>query len=146
MDKTTLRFADEALQAAGEFTIKLNGDKFERSYLCNITFSGQILASCDRCLEPVELSVSDSCIVMLSHDSDLAEHEHDDFDDVIQLTEDDIEVDISTVLSECIELAVPMRRVHAAAEECKTFEESGKDTQSLANNEELKKLKKLFNS
>lgn len=144
--KDELNFSDESLKTLSDFQIILAGDKFEKSFLLTLTFEGIVQTSCDRCLEDLSINLKDSCKIMMSYDNDLTDYDHEDFDEVIQLVEDDIEVDISTVLVECIELAIPMKRVHEDKKNCVQFDHSESNTQSLANNPELEKLKKMFNS
>jgi uncharacterized metal-binding protein YceD (DUF177 family) len=146
LNKVDAVFSDATLTAKTDFSLNLSGDKFEQSFLMTISFFGEIEALCDRCMEDITINVSDSCKLLMSYDPDLAEYDHDDFDDVIQLKEDDIEIDITKIIVESIELALPMKRVHKSTEKCEQFEASENSNQSLANNTELEKLKKMFNS
>jgi uncharacterized metal-binding protein YceD (DUF177 family) len=73
----------------------------------NLSLSGWAEVLCDRCLDPVSLSIETEEQLIVKFD----EPSGDD-DDVIILSGNDTELDISHYLYEYAHLALPVRRVH----------------------------------
>lgn len=84
---------------------------------------------CDRCLEIFELPLSSHQILFVK----FGEKTIDDGSDVMILSNDDEEIDLTQILYEFTSLSLPLKKVHPV-------DENGEST---CNEEMLKKLKKL---
>lgn len=106
-------------------------DKLNRTYSLNFNINGNLIFPCDRCLDDVEISISDKRKIYVKVVSEI-DHK-DENDEIIWLEEDAYELDISKILYEFIVLSLPMKRVH----------QDDEDGYPTCNPEILDKIEKL---
>jgi uncharacterized protein len=89
----------------GSLKVNLELDKQETMLVLQFSISGQIFLNCDVCLSdfPSDVEVSERQIVKFSNDENL----EDDTDEIIVLKKNEHELDVSGLIYEYINLAVP---------------------------------------
>lgn len=102
------RFFDEfeySLVKNGELKVELELDKQETMLILLFVIKGSIFLNCDVCLAdfPTPVEVKERQIVKFSDDENL----EDDTDEIIVLGRNEHELDVSTLIYEYINLAVP---------------------------------------
>jgi len=75
-----------------------------------ITMRGRVFVPCDRCLETVEIPITNTQTFVVKQA--LIADELAEADDVILYSQDDLELDISHILYENIVLSLPLKKVH----------------------------------
>lgn len=101
------RFFDEfeySLVKDGLLSVSLLLEKRETLMILNFHIQGRMQLSCDKCLSnfPHEVDTKDRLIAKFTESDDLADSE-----EVIIITKNESEVDVSTFIYEIINLAVP---------------------------------------
>ena len=71
-------------------------------------YTGDFVLPCDRCNDPVEVSVEDETKLALK----FGQVHHEDLDELIVLEDHEHEIDLKQYLYECISLMIPFRHVH----------------------------------
>jgi len=102
------RFFDEfeySLVKDGNLKAELTLDKQETMLILEFIIKGEIFLNCDVCLSdfPIAVAVNERQIVKFSDDENL----EDDTDEIILLGKNEHEVDVSSLIYEYINLAVP---------------------------------------
>lgn len=89
----------------GDLTVALELDKQETLLILKFRISGEIKLSCDLCLAdyPSMVDIEERQIVKFSGD----EHLEDDTEEIIVLSRNEVEIDVSGLIYEYINLAVP---------------------------------------
>jgi uncharacterized metal-binding protein YceD (DUF177 family) len=91
-------------------TVKIEFTKRATVHSLHLLLKGTVEVECDRCLDPLKLTIK--------HDQTFAvkvEVPNDEFsnsEDVILLSPDDINIDLTHILYESILLSLPMKKVH----------------------------------
>ena len=106
----------------GVVSLHLGVEKMETMFVLTLKFEGKVVLQCDRCGDDYEQAVEDTAEVYLKYGAE----KDDEDEDVIIITKDDSEFDISDLVYEYIILSLPIRRTH--------------DDESLCNQEVLAKL------
>ena len=106
----------------GVVNLHLGVEKMETMFVLTLKFEGKVVLQCDRCGDDYEQAVEDTAEVYLKYGAE----KDDEDEDVIIITKDDSEFDISDLVYEYIILSLPIRRTH--------------DDESLCNQEVLAKL------
>ncbi len=101
-------FFDEfeySLVKSGKLNVDLEFEKQETLLILQFHISGEIKCSCDVCLAdyPTQINIEERQIAKFTNDENL----EDDTEEIIVLTKNDHEVDVSTLIYEYINLAVP---------------------------------------
>ncbi|HEY0667827.1 MAG TPA: DUF177 domain-containing protein [Sphingobacteriaceae bacterium] len=104
---------DEAFFSEFEYSLVKNGalkislemDKQETMLILQFEISGQIFLNCDKCLAdfPSDVNITERQIVKFSNDANL----EDNTDEIIILNRNEHEIDVSGLIYEYINLAVP---------------------------------------
>ena len=104
---------DQAFFSEFEYSLVKNGnlrvilelDKQETLMILQFDISGQVYLSCDKCLAdfPSDVDIKERQLVKFSND----EHLEDDTDEIIILNRNEHEIDVSGLIYEYINLAVP---------------------------------------
>ncbi len=94
-----------------------------------ISIKGQVEVTCDRCLEDFDLPISYEGSLYVK----FGESRSDEGEEIIILTTDDSEINLSQYIYESICLSLPIQRYHGM-----------KGTKSKCNKEMIKKLKSLL--
>jgi uncharacterized protein len=102
------KFFDEfeySLVKNGELSVKLVMDKQETMLILNFHITGNISRTCDLCLAafPLTIEINERQLVKFSNDSNL----EDNTEEIIVLNKNEHEIDVSTLIYEYINLAVP---------------------------------------
>lgn len=140
---------DERIHDVKLLNATVKGNKFSDSIVLDVSIVSKIGIDCDRCSDEIDYDVSDSFSVLMTKNSNLSEFNHKDFDVVIEIKEDDIDVDLTPYLFEGINVSLPMRLAPVENDkgECsvclKTFDYQAPQ-QSEKHRKEFEKLKKLF--
>ena len=94
-----------SLVKSGNLTVDLEMDKQETLLILLFTISGDIHLSCDVCLAdyPSAINIEERQIVKFTGDENL----EDDTEEIVMLSRNEFEVDVSGLIYEYINLAVP---------------------------------------
>lgn len=101
---------DEITKSSVDFQVNL--EKTERTMLFSFTFEGIVTTSCDRCLDPLDVSVSGSQTLCVN----ISDSEQTDEEDVVILPENAFKIDLAQWMYEYVVIAMPMQKVHAENE------------------------------
>jgi uncharacterized protein len=104
IDKAFFDEFEHSLVKDGKLTCQLELDKQERMIILNFKIEGVVKLSCDRCLDTFlsPLKVSEQQIFKFS------DEEMNPDDEIIILSKNDNEIDVSTLIYEYINVAVPL--------------------------------------
>ncbi len=94
-----------------EVTVKVIFTKRTQIHTLELNMRGTVEMPCDRCLEPVKLTIKNSHECVIKVDAD--EEEFADTDDVICINSQDNELNITHILYENLLLSLPLKKVHA---------------------------------
>lgn len=97
-------------------------DKMETMFVLTMNFEGKVVLQCDRCGDDYEQAITDSAKIYLKYS---AEKDNDD-EDIIIITKNDNEFDLSDLIYEYIILSLPIHRTH--------------DDESMCNKEAMERL------
>ena len=94
-----------SLVKSGKLKVDLEFEKQETLLILQFRISGEIKCSCDVCLAdyPFEIHIEERQIAKFTNDANL----EDDTEEIIVLTKNDHEIDVSALIYEYINLAVP---------------------------------------
>ena len=106
----------------GVVNLHLGVEKMETMFVLTMNFEGKVFLQCDRCGDDYEQKIEDSAEIYLKYGAE----KNDEGEDVIIITKDDSEFDLSDLIYEYIILSLPIHRTH--------------DDESLCNQEVLAKL------
>ena len=106
----------------GVVNLHLGVKKMETMFVLTLDFEGKVVLQCDRCGDDYEQAIADSAEIYLKYGAEKS----DDEEDVIIITKNDSEFDLSDLIYEYIILSLPIHRTH--------------DDESLCNQEVLAKL------
>ncbi|MBP5474449.1 MAG: DUF177 domain-containing protein [Bacteroidales bacterium] len=141
---------EESEVKKGNLTVFIESEKNTSFMDMAITIKGYVEVLCDRCLEPFNQAISCENDLLLK----FGDNEIDDDPDVMTISKDEGEFDLSQIFYEYIILALPIKRVHPDDAEGNSTcdpEMLEKLSEHLSNSEEqiddprwdaLKKLKK----
>ncbi len=85
-------------------------ERKDNMLLLDFTMEGELILSCDRCLEDLELELESFNELIVKFGD--VKHEEEVADDVLILPSKENELDISRFIYEYITLLIPMRNVH----------------------------------
>jgi len=106
----------------GVVNLHLGVEKMETMFVLTLNFKGKMVLQCDRCGDDYEQAIEDSAEIYLKYGAE----KDDEDEDVIIITKNDSEFDLSDLIYEYIILSLPIHRTH--------------DDESLCNQEVLAKL------
>ena len=106
----------------GVVNLHLGVEKMETMFVLTLNFEGKVVLQCDRCGDDYEQAIADSAEIYLKYGAE----KDDEDEDVIIITKNDSEFDLSDLIYEYIILSLPIHRTH--------------DDESLCNQEVLAKL------
>lgn len=139
---------DDRIKMVKKIDAHAKGTKFTDTILLDVKLSSILRLDCDRCSDEIDYVINDSFNILMTKNESLSEYNHKDFDVVLEIKEDDIEIDISHNIFEGINVSLPMR---LAPEENKNGECSYcsksidfGSTQPEHHRKEFEKLKNLF--
>jgi len=96
----------------GSVDVEVVLERQQRMMIFNFLFSGSVIIPCDRCGEDFSQPVDGEEQLIVKFGSD----HHEESDDVLVITEDEHEIDLSQFIYEYIHLLLPMRKVHGTDE------------------------------
>jgi len=105
VDKAFFEEFEYSIVKDGTVKVDLVLDKQETMLILDFSMEGQVYLTCDRCLAeyPQHISATDRLIAKFSEDKDL----EDDSEEVIVLTKNDTEINVSEFIYEMITLSLP---------------------------------------
>ena len=106
----------------GVVNLHLGVEKMETMFVLTMKFEGKVVLQCDRCGDDYEQAIADSAEIYLKYGAEKGDEDQD----VIIITKNDSEFDLSDLIYEYIILSLPIHRTH--------------DDESLCNQEVLAKL------
>ncbi len=109
----------------GVINLHLDVEKTETMFVLALNFEGKVVLQCDRCGDDYEQAIADSAEIFLKYGAE----KDNEGQDVIVITKNDSEFDLSDLIYEYIILSLPIHRTH--------------DTESECNQEVLEKLHNL---
>lgn len=92
----------------GKVSVRLDIDRQETLMTLDFSIKGTVRVPCDRCADEFDLPISDEREFFLKLGTENAEES----DDVVVVSADQADYDVSSLIYEFIILAVPMHRVH----------------------------------
>lgn len=94
-----------------EVIVKIIFTKRAQIHTLELNMRGTVEMPCDRCLEPVPITIKNSqeCVIKV----DANEEEFADTEDVICISSHEKELDITHILYENLLLSLPLKKVHA---------------------------------
>ena len=92
----------------GSVQVHLDLEKEERMLLLNFRLTGTVQVPCDRCNEPVEISIGGPERLIMKFGEEYQEQS----DEVLIIPEMAYQVDIAPFIYEYVHLLLPLRRVH----------------------------------
>lgn len=98
----------------GVVNLRLDIEKMETMFVLALNFEGKVVLQCDRCGDDYEQPIEGSAEIYLKYG---AANGNED-DDVIFITKNDNEFDVSDLIYEYIILSLPIHRVHQDESEC----------------------------
>lgn len=98
----------------GVVNLRLGIEKMETMFILTLNFEGNVILQCDRCGEDYSQPIEGSAEIYLKYG---AENDNED-EDVIFITKNDSEFDLSDLIYEYIILSLPIHRVHENESEC----------------------------
>lgn len=99
----------------GHATVVLGVLKQVSSFVLSLKIDGIVNIECDRCGDKYEQDIHNTAEVLLKYGEVVEEN---DDDDVIVITKDESEFDVSSLIYEYIILALPIHRVHKDKNDC----------------------------
>ena len=106
----------------GIVNLHLGVEKMETMFVLTLNFEGKVVLQCDRCGDDYEQAIENSAEIYLKYGAE----KDDEDEDVIIITKNDSEFDLSDLIYEYVILSLPIHRTH--------------DDESLCNQEVLAKL------
>ena len=106
----------------GVVNLHLGVEKMETMFVLEMKFEGKVVLQCDRCGDDYEQAIANSAEIYLKYGAEKGDEDQD----VIIITKNDSEFDLSDLIYEYIILSLPIHRTH--------------DDESLCNQEVLAKL------
>lgn len=98
----------------GVVSLHLDVEKMETMFILTLNFEGKVVLQCDRCGDDYEQPIEGSAQIFLKYGTE----KEDEDDDVIYITKNDSEFDLSDLIYEYIILSLPIHRVHEDESEC----------------------------
>ncbi len=92
----------------GDVHVEVSLEKMERMMIFNISLTGKVLVTCDRCTNEFYFSLSDSQKLIVKLGAEYLEES----DDVIVIPDTEHKFDLSPYIYEFIHLALPVRLLH----------------------------------
>ncbi len=91
-----------------ELNVKHEGDIFDLSFLMN----GEIIISCDRCLDDMPLNVDTDYHLVVKYGEDY----NDESDETLIIPESFNDLDLSSIIYDTIALTIPLKHIHPEGE------------------------------
>jgi len=98
--------SDDIHQA--DVQVKLTLDKQSRMMVLDFDIQGNIVLACDRCLEALDFPVNITTQSIVKY----GKGDVDEDSDILYLSEDEYQLDVSQIIYENIVLLIPIRNVH----------------------------------
>jgi len=98
----------------GVVNLHLDVEKTETMFILTLNFEGKVVLQCDRCGDDYEQPIEGSAEIFLKYGADNGNED----DDVIFITKNDSEFDLSDLIYEYVILSLPIHRVHENDSEC----------------------------
>lgn len=98
----------------GVVNLRLDIEKMETMFVLALNFEGKVVLQCDRCGDDYEQPIEGSAEIYLKY----GDGNGNEDDDVIFITKNDNEFDVSDLIYEYIILSLPIHRVHQDESEC----------------------------
>ncbi len=114
IDDSFFEMFDYSEVRKGLVSVNLGILKQESSFILSLKINGKVVLACDRCGDDYEQDIQNTAEVFLKY-GDIFEENNDD---VIVITKDECEFDVSSLIYEYIILALPIHRVHQDKNDC----------------------------
>lgn len=98
----------------GVVNLHLDVEKMETMFILTLNFEGNVVLQCDRCGDDYSQAIEGSAQIFLKYGT---EKDNED-DDVIIITKNDSDFDLSDLIYEYIILSLPIHRVHENEDDC----------------------------
>lgn len=113
----------------GDVDVRVSMNKKTTMLEFEFQIEGKVTVLCDRCLDPVEIEVENEAPLFVK----FGDETHEETEELIVLSEQETEIDLSQFIYEFVHLSLPYRRVHP----------DDKNGKSTCNKEMLKRLEEL---
>ncbi len=105
---------ENSLIEKGEFEIKIEFEKKPSFFQFDLTYKGHIETICDRCLDDLKLNMKGNVAYIVK----VTEKLNDEEDDIIYLSPNEQELDLTHLVYENIHLALPIKKAHKSKKDC----------------------------
>lgn len=130
----------------GVVNLKLDVEKMETMFILTLKFDGNVVLQCDRCGDDYMQPIANTAEIYLKYGA----VKDDEDNDVIIITKNDSEFDISDLVYEYIILSLPIHRTHAKESDCnqkaletlKGYQQTENDTVAANDNPAWKEMMK----
>lgn len=85
-------------------------EKRESFFVLDFFIGGTVEVECDRCMERFDQEILDEHKVYVKFDSE-AKRQHEEDEDIIYISPNDIYVDVSQLIYELVNLSMPMQKI-----------------------------------
>jgi len=109
----------------GDLNLELDFDKKEDFFQLNFIFDGYVQTICDRCSDELNITIDKSFELIVK----FADTERKEEDDIVFISRDETQIDLSSFIYEYINLSLPLKKAHENIADC--------------NKESIKKLSEL---
>jgi uncharacterized protein len=127
VDLSDVELSTDSVSFFEPLDIVVKGEKNNLDYRIDVLFDGRVKFPCDRCSSEFETKISDEFTVIYTKSGQ--EDEEGELD-IVSISNDAKEIDISNELIESVVLSFPMKRLHD--ENCKGVCECGANLNSEA--------------
>ncbi len=116
IDDNFFDYRDYSEVKKGVVNLHLGIEKMETMFILTINLEGKVVLQCDKCGDDYEQTIADSAEIYLKYDAEKDDEDGDE--DVIIITKNDSEFDLSDLIYEYIILSLPIHRTHTDESLC----------------------------
>ena len=114
IDDSFFSMRDYSEVKMGRVNLHLDVEKLETMFVLTLNYEGNVVLQCDRCGDDYEQKIENSAEIFLKYGAE----GNDEDEDVIIITKNDSDFDLSDLIYEYIILSLPIHRVHADESYC----------------------------
>lgn len=104
------RSFEESVIGKSDVHIDVTFDKRESFFVLDFSIGGTVQVDCDRCLEQFNQEIIDEHRVYVKFD-DEAKRRHEEDEDIIYISHNDVYVDLSQLIYELVNVSLPLQKI-----------------------------------
>ena len=101
---------EDSVIGKSDVHVDVTFDKRETFFVLDFSIGGTVQVECDRCLEKFDQEIIDEHRVYVKFD-DEAKRQHQEDEDIIYISHNDIFVDVSQLIYELVNLSLPLQKI-----------------------------------